>query len=56
MKYLTMKEVANYLEATSVEQTSLARHTVINIGINEAGVKFVMLPYCCERTAVPEGL
>lgn len=54
MRRLTLAEAADYLEAATVEQTIPAGHAVVNVGLNEFGVRFVLVNDDQEQTMVME--
>lgn len=43
MRVIGIEEASDYLEVAKVEQTIQLGHAVVNVGVSEAGHRFVML-------------
>lgn len=56
MKTLTEAEAADYLEAATIINTMDAGHAIAHLGINGAGIRFMLMNDCGGNTVVTESL
>lgn len=56
MRNLTPEETANYLEAATIINSMDAGHAITHMGINEFGIRFMLVTDCWENSVVTEGM
>ncbi|WP_314973124.1 hypothetical protein [Comamonas testosteroni] len=56
MRTLTPEETADYLEASTVIKSMDAGFAITHMGINAAGIRFLLMTDCHEKTTVTEGM
>lgn len=56
MRFLTLDEVATYLEFATVQRTHDVGHAIIHIGLSAMGGKFVMVNDAQGDTVVTESM
>lgn len=56
MRTLTYAEACDYLEAATIIKTMDAGFAITHMGINAAGIKFLLMTDCHEQTTVTEGM
>jgi hypothetical protein len=54
MKSITLQDAADYLESATITTTHEMGHTIVQVGINEAGSSFVMVNDCFGSTHLKE--
>ncbi|MFN3734862.1 hypothetical protein [Comamonas testosteroni] len=56
MRTLPPEETADYLEAATVIKSMDAGFAITHMGINAAGIKFLLMTDCSGETTVTEGM
>lgn len=54
MQKLTLEQAANYLEGAIIEHTHDTGDTIIHVGRNAEGVRFVLANDCFGETSIVE--
>lgn len=56
MRFISLEESADYLEAATIEQTLREQGTIVHIGKSSAGVRFVLINNIYGQTVLNEAM